>query len=362
MTTESDYLDAMDREFSSLEDFIQYLENDYKIGLQPGEFNILGAVNNLPSKKDFADSITAVFKELDSTGDLYLLTTTVEEERVYHYVYMDEKFPVIFTKANKTDQIPPTIGRFLQNKHNVGRLLLSQRQIDEIRKNIVSKYEDLLVPFFSAKRTQDSNIEARRRPNTNRSLQYRADDGLETYREMRFNYGILPRIMTFERPNHFKFRVKQEGVFVHQSGSIIELWNFLQQQINRAEKIVDCSNTGGYGEVTSSFFDDKEIHVSSPWAIEVEDGIKGPALENFKEHMNDSFWEFGVSEYNAYPEVPSFEAELIDEIKYERTILKTKEDSIRVFPRELTDVDQSVRIFNFISDHFDSDCRARKVA
>lgn len=362
MTTESDYLDAMEREFASLDGFVHYLEEGYNIGSKPGEFNVIGAVNNLPTKKDFADSITAVFDKIDSTGDLYLLTTTVEDDRVYHYVYMDEKFPVIFTKANKTDQIPPTIGKFLQNKHDVGRLILSQRQIDEMRKEIVSKHDDLLIPFFSAKRTTDSNIDARRRPDTNRSLWYRADDGLETYREMRFNYGILPRIMTFERPNHFKFRVKQEGVFVHQSGSIMELWNFLQKQINRAENIVDCSNTGGYGEVTSSFFDDKEVHVSSPWAIEVEDGIKSSALENFKEHMNDDFWEFGVSEYNAYPEVPSFEAELIDENRYERTILKTKEDSIRVFPRELTDVDQSVRIFNFISDHFDSDCRARKVA
>ena len=82
MTTDSDYLDAMGRNFASLADFVQYLEKDYDIGSKPGEFNILGAVNNLPSKKDFTDSITAVFDEIDSTGDLYLLTTTVDDERV----------------------------------------------------------------------------------------------------------------------------------------------------------------------------------------------------------------------------------------------------------------------------------------
>jgi hypothetical protein len=240
--------------------------------------------------------------------------------------------------------------------------MLSQRQIDEIRKGLVTDYDDILIPFFSAKRSPDSNINARRRPKTTRSLQYRADDGLETYREMRFNYGVLPRIMTFERPNHFKFRVKQEGIFIHQSGSIMELWNSLQNQINRAENIVEYSNTGGYGEVTSTFFENKEIRVSSPWAIEVKDGIQSEPLDNFREHMNESFWEFGVSEYHALPEVPSFKAEIIDENRYERTILRSKDDDIRVFPRELTDIDQSVRIFNFISDHFDSDCIAREVA
>lgn len=362
MSAESDFLDAMEREFSSIDDFVDYLEKDLNIGSIPGEFNIFGAINNLPSKEHFVDSLTAAFKELDSTDDLYLITTTVDDERVYYYVYVDDQFPIFFTRANKTDQIPPTIGNFLQGKHDVGRLLLSKRQIDGIRKDIVSRYDDILIPFFSAKRSSDSNISARRRPDMNRSLQYRADDGLETYREMRFNYGILPRIMTFERPNRFKFRVKQDGVFVCQSGSIRELWYTLQQEIDRAGNIMEYSNTADYGEVTSSFFEDKEVHVSSPWAIEVEDGIKSSALKNFREHMNDPFWEFGVSEYSAYPEVPSFEAELIDENRYERTILKTKDDAIRVFPRELTDIDQSVRIFNFISDHFDSDCTARKVA
>lgn len=361
MTEETDYLHAMDRDYSSISDFVEYLEKDYDIGSMPGEFNILSAVNNLPSKQEFADSITAAFDTIDSTGDLHLITTTVEDERVYYYVYMDEDFPIIFTKANKTDQIPPTIGDFLQTKFNVGRLMLSPRQIDEIRKDLVSEFNDLLIPFFSAKRTPDSNISARRRPNTTRSLQYRADDGLETYREMHFNYGVLPRIMTFERPNHFKFRVKQEGIFVHQSGSILKLWNALQRQIDRAENIVEYSNTGGYGEVTSSFFEDKEIHVSSPWGIKVKDGIQGAALDNFREHLDDDFWEFGVSEYYARPQVPSFEAELIDENRYERTILRTKDDTIRVFPRKLTDIDQSVRIFNFISDHFNSDCVAREV-
>jgi len=361
MSEEIDYLQAMDRDYTSIDDFVEYLEEDYGISSMPGEFNVFSAVNNLPSKKEFADSLTAIFETINSTGDLYLITTTVENDRVYYYVYMDEEFPYFFTRANKTDQIPPTIGKFLQNKFNVGRLTLSQRQIDQIRKELVSEFEDLLIPFFSAKRTPDADISARRRANTSRSLQYRADDGIETYREMRYNYGVLPRIMTFERPNHFKFRVKQEGIFVHEDGSFIELWETLQKQKDRAKDIVESSNTGGYGEVTSSVFEDKEISVSSPWEIKVEDGIHGPALGNFREHLNEDFWEFGVSEYRAQPGVPRFEAELIDENQYERTILRTKNDSIRVFPREFTDIDQSVRIFNFISDHFDSDCIAREV-
>ncbi len=177
---------------------------------------------------------------------------------------------------------------------------------------------------------------------------------------MRFNYGILPKIMVFQRPNHFKFRVKQEGVFIHVSGSIIDLWTSLTNEFKRAREIKKYSNTGNYGEVRS-FFDDHDFQISSPWAIEVKDGIQKEPLENFKPHIEEKFWEFSVSEFNSHLQVPHFEAELIDNHYHERLNLASKNDTIRVYPREKTDIDQSIRIFNFMSDHFDSECIAREV-
>ncbi|MHC3439523.1 hypothetical protein ACYJ1Y_15885 [Natrialbaceae archaeon A-gly3] len=362
MSSKFDFLDALGRRFTSPDEFIDYLENDLEIGTLPGDFNILGAVNDLPSKEAFKEEIERMFEVVESTGDLLFIRRSVEQENVYHYVYLQDDFPLFFTKANKTDEIPPTIEKFLQYTQGVGRLVLSRRQIDLIRKDLASRHDDLLVPFFSARRSPDSNISARRRPGVKRSIQYRADDGLEAYREMRYNYGILPKIMVFERPNHFKFRVKQNGIFVHQSGTIYEMWDLLQKEIERADDIVRYSNTGEYGQVSSSFFEGKQVNVSSPWAIEVDSGIKEEPIKNFEQHMNEDFWEFGVSEYLGLPKVPRLEAELIDESSYERVVLRSKKDEIRVFPRELTDVDQSIRLFNFVSDHFDSTCTARKVA
>ncbi|KAB1185675.1 MULTISPECIES: hypothetical protein [Haloferax] len=359
----SDFLDIIDESFDDQAALIKYIDYLYQNEQASGQFNIIGAVNNLAGGKDeFLGFVQSSFSILNSSGDLHLLHSTVDEEPVYSYVYLDDHVPLFITNANKTDQIPPTISKFLIETPHLGRLMLSKRELDELRKDIVANHENILVPYFSARRSADSKISARRRPETERSIQYRAIDGLDTYREMRYNYGILPQIMVFEKPNEFKFKIKTDGTFVHVNGSLQELWLQFNKEVERVKEMKKYANTGHYGKADSAFFGEDKFSVSTPWAVEVADGISAENLENFESHMDTDFWEFSVSEYTAYPEFKSFQAELIDETTNERTTLKSKGNQVRVFPRELTDIDQSLRIFNFLSDHFDSECTPKKVA
>ncbi|AEM58403.1 hypothetical protein HISP_14350 [Haloarcula hispanica N601] len=357
-----DFLGVSDIEFDSRDDFISNIDKKYRLEKLGGGFNIIAAVNNREDPSEFFDLLKQQFNVLERNGDLIRIHTTIDGEPVYSYVFLDEIAPIFLTQANKTDQIPPTIIKFLQSTQDIGRLMLSKREIDETRKRIVSEYDNVIVPYFSAKRSVDEPITAKKRPDTKRSIQYRATDGLETYREMRFNYGVLPRIMTFECPNEFKFKIKEDGTFVHVRGGIRTIWNCLQRQIERVEEVVEYANTGSYGETESEIFaDDDKFTVSKPWAVEVTEGISSKQIETLPSQLDDSFWEFSVADYYSQPEVNSFEAEVIDETTHERTTLKSKGNDIRIFPREFTDVDQSLRLYNFITDHFDADCKPKKV-
>ncbi|AGB39350.1 hypothetical protein [Natronococcus occultus] len=361
--TTGDFLGLSGLEFESRESFISYLDQQYRQKKLTRNFNIIAAVNNLDDPARFAPLLKQRFNVLEESGNLIRIHTTVDDEPVYSYIYLDETAPIFLTNANKTNQIPPTIIQFLQETQNVGRLMLSKREIDETRKKIVSKYENVMVPFFSARRSADEPITAKRRPNTKRSIQYRANDGLETYREMRYNYGVLPSIMTFECPNRFKFKIKNDGTFVHSGGSLQMLWECLKDEIERIEEVVRYANTGSYEETESAFLgEDEQFAVSKPWAVEVEEGISTEPIRTLPTQLNDSFWEFSVADYYSQPEIRSFEAEVIDDTTQERTTMKTKGDDIRIFPREFTDVDQSIRLYNFISDHFDTDCTPKQVA
>jgi hypothetical protein len=240
--------------------------------------------------------------------------------------------------------------------------MLSRRELEELRKQIISNNENVTIPYFTSKRAPDSNVAARKRPENERLIEYRGPDGLDAYREMKFNYGVLPRIMVFERGNHFKFKLKSDGTFVHQKGKLSVLWNCLQQEIARVKEMKKYARTGRYEKMDSSFFGEDSFNVSRPWAIQLDGGIDPSRLDNFERHLNEGFWEFSVSEFISDPQFASFQAELIDESTHERTTMKTKGDQVRVYPRELTDIDQSLRIYNFISDHFDTDCTPKEVA
>lgn len=358
-----DFLDIGGLEFNSRDSFMKYIDGEYRQSNSTGGFNIIAAVNNLDDPSMFSRLLEQNFTVLEQNGDLLRIHTTVDDEPVYSYVYLDDNAPLFLTNANKTDQIPPTITYFLQSTQNVGRLMLSKREIDETRKRIVSEHENVMIPFFSARRSADKPISAKRRPETERSIQYRADDGLETYREMRYNYGVLPRIMTFECPNRFKFKIKDDGTFVHVRGGLQTLWNCLEREIERVGELVEAANSGSYGEEESSFLEEDELFsVSRPWAVEVPEGITAEHVKTLPTQLNEKFWEFSVADYYSQPKIRSFEAEVIDETTKERTTMKTKGNDVRIFPREFTDVDQSLRLYNFISDHFDADCTPKRVA
>jgi len=361
MTSPFDFLDAIDRRFQSSDDFISYVEESVDLDDLSDGLNIVGAINDHAKRSPFINSLESHFDVLDSSGDLYLLRADTGEGYVPYYVYFDEKFPVFFTTANITNEMPPTINQYLRNTHKVGRFWLSKRQMEDLRKDIVSEFEDILIPFFSAKRTPGSEIPSQKRPNVDRSITYYADDGLETYREMRYQYGVLPRILEFERPNHFKFRVKNRGVFVHERGSVSEMWKILKKEQQRKEEIKSIIDTGELEQSQSSIFEEQTISVSRPWGIKAKDGIKPNAVRNFENHLQETSLEFGISEFDPSPEIPGFEAELIDNTSFETTRLMSSGDTVRVYPRELTDVDQSFRIYNFVSDHFGPKCEAVRV-
>jgi hypothetical protein len=74
-------------------------------------------------------------------------------------------------------------------------------------------------------------------------------------------------------------------------------------------------------------------------------------------------WEFTLSDLRASFDGDSvnFQAELLDDRTLGRTKLLSKDGSIRIYPREETGIDQSVRVYEFINDQIDPSAFARQV-
>ncbi|AGB14701.1 hypothetical protein Halru_0047 [Halovivax ruber XH-70] len=360
--SELDFLKVKDLTFSSEEDFINYVDSEVDFGEVEGNVNIIGSVSDYITKEQFTKALEYEFETIWSTGDLYLSAAHTNSSAIPYYVYFDEDFPVFITTANITDEMPPTIERFLRTDPNLGRFWLSMEQMELLRAEISRKYADMIVPFFTGNRSEYTEIPAEKRDEIDRTITYWGDDGRQAYKEMRTKYGVLPTNIVFDRPNHFKFGIKQEGVFKHQDGSIKEAWELYRSERTRKKRVKKAINTGQFNEQTESTqIAERTISGSKPWAVEMDKAMTSEPLESFVPHLNEEELEFSVANYKVKPDRSSFDAQLVDNNSYGSTRLRGRRNAIRVYPHEGSGIDQHIRIYNFVQDHFDPSCRAVEV-
>jgi hypothetical protein len=358
--TELDFVDAKGAQFKSMSGFFKYIDAESDLQSEGGNTNFVASVNNYQSRSGFFDSLESQFEILWAQGDLCLLAANAAGKTVPYYAYYDDHFPVFVTTANITEEMPPTIEKYLQSDSQLGRFWMSMEQMDKLRRHISHKYPELVIPFYTAKYYKHSGKSPRRRPDVDRTISYWGEDGKESYKEMRSKYGVAPTNIRFSRPGDFKFGVKSEGVFTHMNGSVEEIWDLLESEKKRKLSVKNAINSGGRRETTSRIFGEIKVSGSDPWAVALsEKTIEDQDLTEFQKRVEDDKWDFNISERSMGSN--SFEMEIVDTVSYGRTELIGSNDQIRIYPIDGNDIDPQLRAFNLVQDHFDSACYAKEV-
>jgi len=356
-----DLLDAMDRDYSSRHDFVDYLRTEAPLEDLKKNLNLVGSVSS-HSRPTFIQSLETHFNMVEERENLLLLWAP--KEKISYYVTLDEpEFPIFFTAANKTDEIPDTLGEYLKNDPMMSRMWVGKREMERLRKQMVQEHDHLLIPEFTAKRSKHSDIPAKKRPNYDRTIRYWADDGLEVFRHAKSRYGVLPTNIQFEHPDSFKCQVTQEGVFTSIDNGLKQLSDLIDNSITRLQFIKDKIDTAEYeDEIPAKTLEDTTFSYSKPWAIDLETRPTAKDIEHFDGNLSASNLQFKLLDFASNKERRSFDAELMDKENYGRTNLKTKESSIRIYPNGPSFIDESIRIYNFVDDYIDPNLEAIEVA
>lgn len=351
VTSKADFLDATDRSFSSRQDFISYIRKDVDLDDLPNDLSIIGSICD-HDRSQFIESLSQHFDVVNENGDLLLLLAS--GENVPYYVHLeDQEFPLFFAAANKTDEIPDTLVEYLRSDKEMSRMWVGKREMERLRVQMVQDYTNLIIPQFTAKRSKHTDIPAKKRPEYDRTIRYWADDGLEVYRHLKSRYGVLPTNIQFEDPGHFKFQITQDGVFTSIDNGIEEIATLIEQSTERLQFIKRKINTSFYDENGAESLQEFSMPYSKPWAIQLDERPAKSDIRHFEGNVKDSNLEFSVIHFDPYLDVRGFDAELMDKNNYGKTAIRTKDTDIRVYPREATGIDQSIRIYNFVDDHIE---------
>lgn len=382
-TNESGFLNAGEEDFYSLEEVTTHITDTATLSDIDGDLSVISSISDFDTVDDFVESLESHFFVEERHGDLLLLNA--KKLDVPYYVYLSEEFPIWFTTGRKTEDMPESIDAYLKSEKDIGRMWISKTQMENLRQQIVNRYPDVLMPYFTASRSKHSDISAQRRPRYERTFQYYGKDGLETFNEVKYEYGVLPTNLKFQRANEFKFRVTTRGVFTIKNGGLAEVLSVIQDSIERLQEVKEAIDTSGFERTTNQFASGQTIPESRPWAMQIDSSITQADIERLEEEIQE--WEFNIGELDAsfQEEVPEsaksggedvrfeqqqiatesktrLKAELIDERSFGKTVLRSHDDTIRIYPREHTGIDQSIRLFEFISDQIDPEAYATQVA
>lgn len=356
-----DFLDASDREFHSLNSVFSFLES-VELKQLDNRLKIIGAISDFDSEDQFTQSLTSHFQISSTHGDLINLSARVSDgdERVPYYVFLDDMFPIFFTTGTLTKEIPPTLQEYILNRSEMARMWIAKRQMERLRESVVSGNPYVIVPFFTGQRTKNVNISASKRPNTERTIVYYGDDGLETYREMKHQYGVLPSNIEFESPGHFHFRIKEQGIFTLMDSGVSQIYSLLSETKEHLQRVKNAIDTSSYGEESGQLLD-RPIPYSEPWGIRLESGLSESDISDFEANIEFGDRDMTVTEYSPSYNPNGFAAEVVDTEHYARAELKSTKDMIRIYPRGNTGIDQNVRLYNFVDDYIDPNCQPAEI-
>ncbi|TMT78011.1 hypothetical protein E2L06_20875 [Haloterrigena sp. H1] len=355
--SELDFLDVGYESYDEFDEFVEYIKKDIDLSDIDGKLSLVGSLSDYETKNQFVESLDPVFNVVRDLGNLLLLSGGSND--VPFYVHLNDFCPVFLTTGTKTEDLPATVDTYLNNTGNVSRLWVGKKQMDLIRRSIVQKHPDVRIPYFTAHHspTSEDNLDGITRPEFERTIQYYGEDGRRAFQEVKHKYGVFPTNVRFKKPNGFKFRITNDGVFTINTG-ISEPLSIIQSSIDRLREVKEKIKTSEYEEVENEFVPDQNLEMIEPWGIKLNGGLNRRDIDNFEANIQSRNWDFDLSRMNAsFGDIPGFRAEIIDEKTYGRAAMRSNRDLIRVYPREHTTFSQFMRIYSFVSDHIDSNAQ-----
>lgn len=345
-----------DISFKDIRDFTLFLEKEsiYNIIDVP---NIIITISDFYNIEEFQNSLISndfvVEKEL---GKLLYISKNSEGRKVFFYVFYDDKnnIPLFFTDAKKSDDIPDILFRYFNKVKKISNMWIYPKIMKKIKDELESEFDDMIISYFSATRALNSDINAEFRPEVERHIQYSGEDGKRTLNEMEHYYGVLPKILDIKLPNGIAFKIDNKGIITLRSGTLNEIFNIIEDVINRAIQVRDAIAKSNYEIRWFGKNNRFSNAIQKPWSIQLQSGMTTDDIPFFSESIQSKYWNFTVLEWFLINDSSSFSARIIDNNTGTHFDVSMLDKRINVYPVEQRDLNAYIHFYAFISENIDN--------
>lgn len=355
-------IESENYEFFDIAEFAAYLETGQSKGLESNKVHIIATISGFSDISEFSESLVQFGFSIENTfGKLLKISKSTERDReretdkIYFYVFFDDRnnVPLFITKAKKSHEIPETLFSYINLTRQISNLWISPKTMKEIKDDLLEQYENVLITYFSAKRTPNTDIDARYRPGISRSVIYRGIDGRKTLEEMEYYYGVLPKILEINLPNGVDFRIDNKGIITLRSGEFGLIFTLLEHIISKVKPVQEAIGESGYKIIQVGKNQRFNNAVQTPWSIVMSSKIDKDDIPGIFKVLRSEEWNFTMLEEIHFNDSMLFTARLIDGYSGAKFDISTLGDKIVIYPVDETDIGSSMRFYEFILENVD---------
>jgi hypothetical protein len=345
-----DVFEVEDTTFNSRSHFHRYL-SEHHAELIDGNLYICAGLTEYPYEK-FLDAIQAEGWEVSETfGEAILIETAYGTGAAQAYLLFDENTGLFFlyTDQRKNKEIDDAVLKLLKQTDGVHYLYIGPRIIRNLCNEIQQSRDSSRVTMFIAKRTPGTEIGAKRRPDTSRTINYYGNDGMEALGEVERDYGVLPNTVEIQIPAEIRFRVNKEGVFALKSGRLRALFEYMNSCISQTLAMKQEYDETDFKvlEVGNGY----EIPESKPATIELSKHITTDSLYQVRQTLRDS--DYTMLDVYLDESATVLSAKVFDSAENLFFNLEVSPNKMRIFPRENSQMSVFLRFFEFVQAEID---------
>lgn len=140
--------------------------------------------------------------------------THTQRENTYYMSEMEPGLACFYTSSTK-EGYEKTMSKRIQRTRGMSEMWMKPETFDKVKDFVVDEYDATIKGFLSLS-SFDEEERARIRPNVDRRIHYRGNDGLDAIKELRTWYGVLPISIDFKIKGNV-FQITNEGLFTFKS-------------------------------------------------------------------------------------------------------------------------------------------------
>jgi hypothetical protein len=276
----------------------------------------------------------------ENYGDMTRLTaeyTTrggAKDEAVFFGGFFEGELLMMLTGATERG-IEQTLDRTIRTSGELVSMPIVPRDFQRINELVLEKSEDMRITSFKSRRIPDL-ADADIRPEYDREIEYKGDDGRQTLEEFREYYGVVPVRVQYEHEN-INFKMDTEGKFT--------LLEINQETVNLLFELVKeiFDNVMQIQEITQEIRFEKEEVRSGDFSITVPRLSAGRVdfdkpfnllmAEEFVQNASDSAGNFTFTDVTMEAGSLDFSARVTDEERSAHFNVSANEDSMTIVPK-----------------------------